>query len=68
MFKNANLSNVILYNYYQVWTLNNIMNIYENFTLTNYDNVVHLAVLVAKMQIKITIKIFRLVAIRAYFE
>lgn len=67
MFKNANLSNVIVDNY-QVWTLNNIMNIYENFTPTNYDNVVHLAVLVAKMQIQITIKIFRLVAIRANFE
>lgn len=44
------------------------MNIYENFTPTNYDNVVHLAVLVAKMQIKIIIKIFRLVAIRAHLE
>jgi len=44
------------------------MNIYENFTPTNYDNVVHLFALVAKMQIKITIKIFRLVEIRTHFE
>lgn len=37
-----------------------------NCTHTNYDNVAHLAVL--KMQIKITIKIFRLVIIRAHFK
>jgi len=38
-----------------------------NCTTTNYDNVAHLA-LVAKMLIKITVKIFRLVTIYAHFE
>jgi len=68
MFKYANFTSALVH-HFQTFTYVKLFSEYMriNCTATNYDNAAYLAVFGVKMQIKITLKIFRLV-ISAHLE